>query len=171
MDYFNISIGVSERNICARLALQMENIMREREEYNGYYADVEYNRKNDGGEKCYKGNTKPISMVSDLIIHKRNYENNLLAVEMKRWNNYDKRKDDKARLAAVVSSPKQVDRDEKCVYETKLGVFIKYSPQIVEMDFYAGINGDGQWIGKKKLEYRTNGYGFYSLEIISEEWR
>ena len=93
-DYFNIRNGVSERNICARLAFQMENIMREKQEFIGYYADVEYNRRNDGGGKCSEGDTKPIRMVSDLIIHRRDENRNLLAVEMKRWKNYDKRKDD-----------------------------------------------------------------------------
>ena len=49
-DYENILFGVSERNICARLAHHMENIMREYDSSNNtdyfrnYYADVEYNR-------------------------------------------------------------------------------------------------------------------------------
>ena len=47
-DYFNIRIGVSERNICARLAHHMEIIMHENTDYMDYFADVEYNRKNDG---------------------------------------------------------------------------------------------------------------------------
>ena len=48
-DYDNIRFGVSERNICARLAHRMENIMREYDRSNNshcfynYYADVEYN--------------------------------------------------------------------------------------------------------------------------------
>ena len=49
-DYDNIRLGVSERNICARLAHHMENIMREYDDshstmyFHNYYADVEYNR-------------------------------------------------------------------------------------------------------------------------------
>ena len=49
-DYDNIRFGVSERNICARLAHHMENIMREYDDshstmyFHNYYADVEYNR-------------------------------------------------------------------------------------------------------------------------------
>lgn len=169
-DYFNIRNGVSERNICARLAFQMENIMREKQEFIGYYADVEYNRRNDGGEKCSEGDTKPIRMVSDLIIHRRDENRNLLAVEMKRWKNYDKRKDDIKRLKAVVSSPKPEFRKDNCVYDTKLGAFIKYSPQKVEMEFYAGINGEGQRIGIMILEYRMNSCGVYSLEVIYDKW-
>ena len=33
VDYFNISNGVSERNICARLSHHMENIMHELVDY------------------------------------------------------------------------------------------------------------------------------------------
>ena len=49
-DYDNIRFGVSERNICARLAHHMENLMRKYDQLNGveffrgYFADVEYNR-------------------------------------------------------------------------------------------------------------------------------
>lgn len=47
MDYDNICFGVSERNICGRLAHYMENIMRKFDrDHNSaifihYYADVE----------------------------------------------------------------------------------------------------------------------------------
>lgn len=47
VDYDNIRFGVSERNICARLAHHMENLMRRYDEVNGtdsflnYFADVE----------------------------------------------------------------------------------------------------------------------------------
>ena len=43
-DYFNIRNGVSERNICARLAHHMEIIMDRSNHFKGYFADVEYNR-------------------------------------------------------------------------------------------------------------------------------
>lgn len=57
-DYFNIRIGVSERNICARLAHHMEIIMHENNDYREYFADVEYNRKNDGTIKHSEGSKK-----------------------------------------------------------------------------------------------------------------
>ena len=129
VDYFNICNGVSERNICARLAHHMENVMRENDNYNDYFADVEYNRKNDGTTKCYENKLKVSRrMISDLIVHKRNDEPNLLAVEMKRWDNHDKRKEDRERLKSVVSSPMQESRKDDCVYDTTLGAFIIYSP-------------------------------------------
>ena len=82
--------------------------MHENNDFRGYFADVEYNRKNDGTIKHSEGYKKvSLPMVSDLIVHKRNTENNLLAVEMKRWNNYDKRKTDRHRLETIVSSPEE----------------------------------------------------------------
>ena len=90
-DYNNIKYGVSERNICARLAHHMENIMREYDAKNrtsfftSYNADVEYNRMGNGDLKFYEDSQKrPRYMVSDLLIQSRGYEGNLLAVELKK---------------------------------------------------------------------------------------
>ncbi len=72
MDYFNIRNGVSERNICARLAHHMGTIMHESDNFQEYFADVEYNRKNDGSIKHCEGYKKvSLPMVSDLVVHKR----------------------------------------------------------------------------------------------------
>lgn len=170
-DYFNIKNGVSERNICARLAHHMEIIMCEKIDYNGYYADVECNRKNDGTGKYCESNLKvPLRMVSDLIVHKRDAEPNLLAIEMKRWDNYDKRKEDKMRLASVVSSPKPEHRDKKCIYDTKLGVFIIYSPKRLEIEFYENVNGHGVKTGEMQFVCRTDRNRFLSLEETCEIW-
>ena len=136
-DYININNGVSERNICARLAHHMENIMYGLEDYREYFADVEYNRKNDGTGKWYENKQKVARpMVSDLIVHKRDNESNLLAIEMKRWNNYDKRVADRERLESVVSSPIMSERKKDCVYDTLLGVFIVYSPTKLNIELY-----------------------------------
>jgi len=137
VDYFNISNGVSERNICARLSHHMENIMHELVDYREYFADVEYNRKNDGTGKCCENKQNVARpMVSDLIVHQRNSESNLMAIEMKRWNNYDKRDADRERLETVVSSPKINKRKKDCVYDTSLGVFIIYSPTKLIVELY-----------------------------------
>lgn len=168
-DYFNIRIGVSERNICARLAYHMETIMHENDNFRDYFADVEYNRKNDGTIKHSEGYKKvSLLMVSDLIVHKRNADNNLLAVEMKRWNNYDKRKEDRDRLKSVVSSPEEEKGD--CVYDTTLGAFIIYSAGKVLVEFYGKVNGKGDWIGKMELQCRLEGNRCLSLVIIRENW-
>ena len=168
-DYFNIRIGVSERNICARLAHHMETIMHEKDNFRDYFADVEYNRKNDGTIKHSEGYKKvSLLMVSDLIVHKRNADNNLLAVEMKRWNNPKKREHDRFRLKSVVSSPEEGKDD--CVYDTTLGAFIIYSTQIVLIEFYENVNGKGDWIGEIEFICRLEGNRCLSLEITRENW-
>lgn len=168
-DYFNIRNGVSERNICARLAHHMEIIMDRSNHFNGYFADVEYNRKNDGTIKHSEGYKKvSLTMVSDLIVHKRNADNNLLAVEMKRWNNYDKRKEDRDRLKSVVSSIEEGKDD--CVYDTTVGAFIIYSAGKVLVEFYGKVNGKGDWIGEMEFQCRLEGNRCLSLEIIRENW-
>ena len=168
-DYFNIYNGVSERNICARLAHHMENIMHENTDYRDYFADVEYNRKNDGTIKHSEGYKKvSLPMVSDLIVHKRNADNNLLAVEMKRWNNPKKREHDRERLKSVVSSPK-IKKDD-CVYDTTLGAFIIYSSERALVEFYGKVNGEGDWIGEMEFVCRMEGGRFISLEKIREDW-
>ncbi|MEI7184930.1 hypothetical protein WCT96_16495 [Pectobacterium carotovorum] len=83
----NISNGVSERNLCARLARYIES---EAEEIglNGYYADVEYNRKQNGEVKTIiDGDFKVIRISCDLILHSRGENigrDNLIAIEMKK---------------------------------------------------------------------------------------
>lgn len=60
IDETNIKYEVSERNICARLAHHMENIMREYDQqhnsyyFQKYYVDVEYNRMGFGDLKHFE---------------------------------------------------------------------------------------------------------------------
>lgn len=139
-DYNNIKFGVSERNICARLAHHIENIMREYDDqhypsqFQDYYADVEYNRMSNGDYKFYEDSLKrPRYMVSDLLIHCRGHKRNLLAVEMKRKGN--KVGVDKERLASLVT-PYTNDQLPDCVHDTLLGAFIEYSTKGVYMDLF-----------------------------------
>lgn len=142
-DYNNIKYGVSERNICARLAHHMENIMREYDAKNrtsfftSYNADVEYNRMGNGDLKCYEDNQKrPRYMVSDLLIHNRGYEGNLLAVEMKKKGSTKKNiEEDKKRLISMVT-PGVFSHITGCVHDSLLGAFIEYSIKGVNMDFF-----------------------------------
>lgn len=171
VDYFNIKNGVSERNICARLAHHMENTMHGMIDYNEYYTDVEYNRKNDGTSKNWESCQKvPLPMVADLIVHKRNAEHNLMAIEMKHWDNYDKRKDDRKRLVSVVSSPKTEERNEKCIYDTTLGAFVIYSSKKLKVEFYENRGGQGFYSGCMSFVCKMDGKRFLSLEKIDEKW-
>ena len=141
-DYNNIKFGVSERNICARLAHHMENIMREYDnhhypsQFQDYYADVEYNRMSNGDYKFYEDSQKrPRYMVSDLLIHCRGRKRNLLAVEMKRKGNKVGVDKDKERLSSLVT-PYTQDQLPDCVHDTLLDAFIEYSTKGVNMDLF-----------------------------------
>lgn len=142
-DYNNIKYGVSERNICARLAHHMENIMREYDAMNrtsfftSYYADVEYNRMGNGDLKFYEDSQKrPRYMVSDLLIQSRGYEGNLLAVELKKKGSTKKAiAKDRERLESLVT-PGTLGQLTGCVHDTLLGAFIEYSTKGVNMDLF-----------------------------------
>ena len=146
-DYDNIRFEVSERNICARLAHHMENIMREYDCSNNsnyfcnYYADVEYNRMGNGDPKQYKNSEhRPKYMVSDLLIQSRGRKRNYLAVEMKRKGNYCNAKDDRERLASMVS-PAPHGMHDCCVHDTLVGAFIIYGVEGVEIELFENVNG------------------------------
>lgn len=157
-DYNNIKYDVSERNICARLAHYLENIIREYDQNNkssyfeDYYADVEYNRMGDGSLKQFENSMhRPQYMVSDLLIQSRGFERNLLAVEMKKKKASKKEKDkDRERLRSLVSPPSE-ESPNRCVHDTMLGVFIVYSPEEVVIDFYENVNGTGQLTHTRKM--------------------
>ena len=174
MDFDNIRIGVSERNICARLAHHMENIMHScshSELFEGYYADVEYNRMGNGDLKRYENSKHlPQYMVSDLLIQSRGEPRNLLAVEMKRKSNYVNRDNDRERLEALVS-PVPVHNTLQCVYGTVVGAFIIYSTEKVIVEFYENVNGHGIQTGIMEFECRLEGTRFLTLEKTSEKWK
>ena len=142
IDETNIKYEVSERNICARLAHHMENIMREYDQqhnsyyFQNYYVDVEYNRMGFGDMKHFE-DYKHAShyMVSDLLIQSRGYWRNLLAVEMKKPSNKKTVEEDKKRLKSLVTPPSD-ESPLDCVHGTMLGAFIVYSIQGVDMELF-----------------------------------
>lgn len=150
IDYDNIRYGVSERNICARLAHHIENLMSEYDRqhenkiFQEYYADIEYNRMGNGDLKQYENSEhRPKYMVSDLLIQTRGYGNNLLAIEMKKKGNNKNNKEDRERLESLVSSANN-ETSNRCVHDTLLGAFIVYSPEKVYIEYYENINGLGE---------------------------
>ena len=155
-DFNNIRFDVSERNICARLAHHMENIMREYDAKNGtsfftsYYADVEYNRMGNGDMKYYEDSLKrPKYMVSDLLIQSRGYEGNLLAVELKKKGSTKKAiTKDRERLKSLVT-PGSLSQLTGCVHDTLLGAFIVYSKDGVDMDIFEFSSKEGIVIPRK----------------------
>ena len=155
-DFCNIRFDVSERNICARLAHHMENIMREYDTKNGtsfftsYYVDVEYNRMGNGDMKYYEDSLKrPKYMVSDLLIQSRGYEGNLLAVELKKKGSTKKAiTKDRERLESLVT-PGSLSQLTGCVHDTLLGAFIIYSKDGVDMDIFEFSSNEGKVIPRK----------------------
>ena len=142
-NFSNIRFGVSERNICARLAHHMENIMRDYDAkhrtslFTNYYADVEYNRMGNGDMKFYEDSQKrPRYMVSDLLIQSRGYEGNLLAVELKKKGATKEARDNDIKRLKSLVTPGSLSQLTGCVHDTLLGVFIIYSKDGVDMEIF-----------------------------------
>lgn len=105
----NILNDVAERNLCGRLAIIMSPKLAE----NGigeYFADVEYNRKQNGQIKTIiDDDFKVITIQCDLIIHSRGniQQDNLIAIEMKKSTRPESEKvDDRNRLRAMTKDIK-----------------------------------------------------------------
>ncbi|MFA5352268.1 MAG: hypothetical protein WC304_03245 [Candidatus Gracilibacteria bacterium] len=101
----NILSGVSERTLCGRLAFYIENLF-EKYRIEGYYAEIECNRKQGWEIKTIIDNEFRVVNVScDLIIHSRGNnikQDNLIAVEMKKSNRpEEEKKSDRNRLIAL----------------------------------------------------------------------
>jgi hypothetical protein len=97
--------GVSERSSCGRLALHLEREMQACGLLN-YYAEVEFNRKQNGQVKTMiDDRLQIISITPDLIVHSRGEKirkDNLIAVEMKKVERPDAEKDsDRERLKII----------------------------------------------------------------------
>ena len=104
----NIHSGVSERNLCGRLSLPLERVSKEYG-LKGYYADTEYNRKQDGLVKTIlDDNYQIINITCDLILHSRGEnmaKDNLIAIEMKKSERPEEEKtSDRARLRTLTKS-------------------------------------------------------------------
>ncbi|MCG6191484.1 hypothetical protein [Maribellus maritimus] len=101
----NILNNVNERNLCGRLAIYMENLVKQNK-ISGYYADPEYNRKQNGQVKTILDDEmNVVSINCDIILHSRGKivaQDNLIAIEMKKSNRPEEEKlSDKKRLRAL----------------------------------------------------------------------
>jgi hypothetical protein len=99
---------VAERNLCARLAIHLERHMAALG-LTGYYADPEYNRKQEGLVKTIlSGNMEVIPITCDLIVHSRGeipQKDNLIAIEMAKPNKTPEEfQADRNRLMALTKS-------------------------------------------------------------------
>jgi hypothetical protein len=104
----NILNDVAERTLCGRLAIYLTDKLKENS-LKGYYADPEYNRKQNGQVKTILDDEMNVVTVQcDLIVHSRGKnikQDNLIAVEMKKSNRPKVEKEsDRKRLRALTKS-------------------------------------------------------------------
>lgn len=98
----------------------------------------------NGDLKHYENSAHlPVYMVSDLLIHKRGYGRNLLAVEMKRKGNRRHAAEDRERVKSLVSPLGNYEEDPRCVHDTLVGAFIEYSKDGVLLELYENVEGKG----------------------------
>ena len=71
---------------------------------------------------------------------------------MKRKKSYNKRREDRDRLKALVSS-EPVHNELPCVYGTLVGAFIIYSPDDIKIEVYENVGTHGDNTGVIKMRY------------------
>jgi len=131
--------GVSERNLCARLAMRIEANLAVLG-LEGYYADPEYNRKQEGRVKTIlDDDNREIKICCDIVVHTRGARvvgDNLIAIEMKKTGVSAKDKSsDFDRLRAMTkqsfdgvwSADGETHPEHVCGYD--LGVYIEINPE------------------------------------------
>lgn len=148
-EYISIVNDVSERHLCARLAISFENIMKYFK-LHGYYADVEYNRKQAGDIKTIFSETMTVVTITcDLIIHSRgenSKKDNLIAIEMAKPNKpRDTFQHDRERLMALTktsydgvwSNDGTTHPEHVCGYMKGFYLIIDKNTEIATVESYA----------------------------------
>jgi hypothetical protein len=148
---------VSERNTCARLSIYVERQLQA-ESITGYYADVEYNRKQQGRVKTIiNEQLKVVQITPDLIVHSRGEmpppSDNLIAVEAKKANRPGHEKDDnRARLQAMTRTPYEdvwpldgSHPEHVCGYAVGVFMEIDISQRCLRLEFFKkGVRTKGK---------------------------
>lgn len=153
--------GVSERNTCGRLSIYMERQLAA-DGVSGYYADVEYNRKQNGQVKTIVNRReKVVQITPDLIVHTRGEklppDDNLIAVEMKKTNRPEYEKDeDRARLQAMTRVPYEKvwpwdgsHPEHVCGYAVGVFVEIDVAKRRISLQFFK----DGEQTNQKQKPF------------------
>jgi hypothetical protein len=166
IDKVNLNDGVSEWNICARVAMYMEKRMRAYDYLNridifkDYYVDVEYNRSYKGNPKVVAGHNVRI----DLIVQTREETKpNYLVLEMKKPNNPDKRIDDERELDRMVR-PREKGASDYYNCGSYVGVFMDYNKD----EYFGKI----YWFDERTNDVNTTEFKRNNmLEIIENIFR
>ena len=152
--------NVSERTLCGALKSHIEEELA-KNNINGYYADVEYNRNGGRIKTIVDDELQVINVQCDLIVHSRREKiekDNLIAIEMKKKyriaNDYQK---DRTRLCALTKSSYNND-----VWSFDGKTFSEHVCRYILGVFYEIDRGHGQI----RLEFYRNG-NLESTKIIN----
>ena len=144
----NIRSGVSERNWCGRLAIYMTTKLGEYGLSN-YYADTEYNRKQDVLVKTILDDKEEVVKIQcDLIIHSRGEimgADNLIAIEMKKSTRPRAEKEaDRKRLMAMTkdsydgiwSYDGKTHPEHVCGYKLGVYMIVNIARRTCKLEYY-----------------------------------
>ena len=140
----NIKRNVSERNLCQNLANYLRDNMK-KIGLRGYYADTEFNKNQNMVKTIINNEMKVIEIECDLIVHSRGEnkkQDNLIAIEMKKYTNRKKRKEDRERLECMTKNTyyNEVTYEElpRHICRYALGIFydINIEEQKVNLEYY-----------------------------------
>lgn len=148
-----ITRGVSERNLCSRLAMVLEPMAHGRGLVE-YRADVEYNRGVGTDLKTIVNDKwETIPITCDLILHSRGKleRDNLIALEMKRASHdaVDKARD-RVRLEALTGDQKTTSspmrsRYGESIYGYEVGYFVELKRRRFVVEEYVGGKPVDTW--------------------------
>lgn len=149
-DASSIRNNASERHLCARLGFQFEFLLANYD-LEAYYADPEYNRKQNGRIKTIlSGAMEVVPITCDLILHSRgeNERDNLIAMEMAKPDKTTEQiHSDRLRLMALTKSSfddvwsydGKVHPEHVCGYLLGAFIMIESSKSRATVEFF--VNG------------------------------
>lgn len=131
-DRFLLVSNVNERTISHKLAEYLQK------EFSGWNVDCEYNRKFEKIKKLQpegieSNDTDAKTVYPDIIIHRRNTENNLLIIEIKKNASGSGEREDKEKIMCFMSE-----------YHYKYGLFIDFKTGTEKVDVK-----NKEWLPKK----------------------
>ena len=162
-DYELFYSDVSEPTLCGALNIHIDRIINKNDDYQGYHADVEYNRNNRKIKTILNDRFQVTNIKCDLILHSRGHypiQDNLIAIEMKKsYRSIEEKIKDRNRLRALTkdsfddvgSFDGKTLPQHVCRYV--LGVYyeINYAHKTILIEYYA----KGNIIKEYMIDLRT----------------
>jgi len=155
---------VSERSTCARLAYYLQ-LQVNSEGLSSYYADTEYNRKQDGKIKTILDeNLTELNITADLIVHTRGElpapHDNLIAIEAKKASRPEREKSaDRKRLRAMTIPVGEIypvngcHPEHVCGYSVGIFLQIDINRRVIRSEFFK----QGQNTKTKERPFNSQG--------------